>query len=99
MGVKVGITLLALIVDECILGAVYAATGPDGEQYAIKMIVWEESTRTTMRLRHPTAVDFLNELELMMELKPHSRYFVEFYGVDVAKVKGLGKWILIIRIV
>ena len=63
------------------------------------MFVWEESTLTRMRLRHPSAVSFLNELEIMMELKPQSRHIVEFHAVDVEKVKGIGKWLLIIRVV
>ncbi len=91
MGAKVGTNWITLTIEECILGAVYAATRSDGEPFAIKMFVWEESTLTKMRLRHPSADSFLRELEFMLELKPISRHFVEFYAVDVDKFMGLGK--------
>ncbi len=55
------------------------------------MFVWEESTLTQMRLKHRSAESFLRELEFMMELKPISKHFVEFYDVGIDKIAGLGK--------
>jgi hypothetical protein len=55
------------------------------------MFVWEESTLTSMRLQHQSAVSFLEELKFMLRLKPISEHFVEFYAVGVDKFMGLGK--------
>ena len=55
------------------------------------MFVWEESTLTRNRLKHPSADSFLKELTFMLRLKPISKHFVEFYDVDVDKFMGLGR--------
>ena len=82
---------ISALLSVSVAGAVYAAR-VDGinEEYAVLLLIWEQSKLPTGRLKHRGAVGFLNEVDKMVELQEKSEHVVKFIGstVETSELPG-----------